>query len=66
MKTCIRLESLAWPVTLTQSGAGGKLFTVTYGAQVERGLTYSEACKSFGKCVFHALACEGLLDNEGA
>lgn len=41
------------------------LFTVTYWLQVMTGLTYIEAMTAFGKCVFHVLACNGQLNNEG-
>jgi len=38
-------------------------FTVTYGLQVRKGLSYCDAAREFGECVFHALACDGKLDN---
>jgi hypothetical protein len=38
-------------------------FTVQYGLQVKKGLNYGQAAREFGECVFHALACDGLLDN---
>ena len=41
------------------------LFGVTYGLQVKEGLTYSQASKELGECIFHHLACESLLDNTG-
>jgi len=66
MKTCIVLSDLAYPIVLKQSETGNKLFTVSYGTRVKRGMTYSEACMDFGTAVFHALACESKLDNEGA
>lgn len=45
-------------------------FRVTYGAQVrgstaDIGLGYAAAARDFGECVFHALACAGMLDNDG-
>ena len=61
MDTCIELKKLAFPVKVEQYGGG--LFRVTYGLQVKRGLTYADAAKEFGECVFHALACDGKLDN---
>jgi hypothetical protein len=64
MSTCLRLPDLAFPVTLEQSPRG--LFRVTYGKQVREGLDYSAAAKEFGLCVFHALACDGKLDNSKA
>jgi hypothetical protein len=38
-------------------------FTVSYGLQVKTGLNYEHAAREFGECVFHALACDGLIDN---
>lgn len=40
-------------------------FTVTYGKQVRRGLSYARAGNEFGLCVMHAAACDGHLDNRG-
>lgn len=59
--TCISLPSLAFPVTVDQTGKNR--FTVTYGKQVTGGLDYGKAAREFGLCVFHALACDGKLDN---
>lgn len=42
-----------------------KRFRVTYGLEVRSGLGYSEAAKQFGQVMFHALACESKLNNEG-
>lgn len=39
------------------------LFAVQYGHQRVEGLTYSEAAKEYGECVFHELACDSILDN---
>jgi hypothetical protein len=49
------------PTTLTQQGKDK--FTVTYGKQVDRGLTYPEACYKLGQAQMHWLACQGKLDN---
>jgi hypothetical protein len=51
----------AWPIELRQNGVNR--FTVTYGRQVESGLTYSQAATKYGEAIMHALACEGRLDN---
>lgn len=37
-------------------------FRVTYGHEVHDQLSYVEAAKEFGECVFHSLACVGKLD----
>lgn len=63
MKICAKFNDLAFPVTLSQSAR--KLFTVEYGAQIKRGLTYSEAAHELGACLMHAMACNGDLDNSG-
>lgn len=61
---CITLPDLAFPVTVEQNSRG--LFRVTYGQQVKDGLNYAAAASEFGLCVFHALACDGKLDNPSA
>lgn len=55
-------EGLDTPVQIWQSNRT-RLFTVYCGAHIKRGLTYGEASKEFGECVFHSLACKGTLDN---
>lgn len=55
----------AFPIRIEQSEAGMRLFKVTYGKQVRSQLTYADAAREFGQCMFHALACDGLLDNNG-
>jgi len=57
---------VAFPIQVEQSEAKGKRFHVRYGLQVWVGLGYADAAKQLGECLFHALACEGMLDNEGA
>ena len=39
-------------------------FTVQYGAEVESNLDYSQAAKSIGFCIMHALSCDGKINNE--
>ena len=39
-------------------------FTVTYGKQVSKKLSYNEAAQELGACIMHALCCEGKLGNE--
>lgn len=66
MKVCYRaLIGTGFPVKVSQHEDAKKLFRVTYDQQVKDNLTYTEAAHEFGECVFHALACEGELDNEG-
>lgn len=65
MRTCIEMGGYGLPIKLEQREDSKALFRVTYGLQVHDHLTYAEGMTEFGKCVFHALACEGLLNNEG-
>ena len=65
MITCLVLSDIGYPIVLKQSESGKKLFTVTYGLQITKDLSYSEACTELGQCILHALACESKLDNEG-
>lgn len=51
-------------VKLYQSTKGGRLFRVVYGEEIKERLTYEEASKKFGECVFHSLACAGRLFND--
>lgn len=48
-------------VILQQDGIDN--FTVIYGKQVSRGLSYASAGAEFGLCVMHAAACNSNLDN---
>lgn len=52
-------------ITVVQSEARDKLFTVTYGLQFTPGLTYHEACSEIGRVLLHYLACESIVDNSG-
>jgi hypothetical protein len=61
-RICDRRVDLA--VSLMQIGVDK--FTVTYGSETTRVLTYVEAAKEYGLCVMHALACEGKLDNRSS
>jgi hypothetical protein len=63
MKTCFEIEIAGIPVKLEQRA--NKTFRVTYGKQVNDHEEYFEASLSLGSAIFHALACEGKLDNEG-
>lgn len=39
-------------------------FTVTYGQQVKKGLNYEQAAHELGECMFHALCCDGMIEQE--
>ena len=62
--TNLTLDSLAFPIKLSQQGADK--FTVTYGKQVKKDLNYDLAALELGACIMHALACDGLLDQSEA
>lgn len=64
MKTCLKLNDLAFPIVLKQVGPDN--FTVVYGKQVEKGLTYTRAASELGNAIMHALACDDRLDNSDA
>ena len=55
----------AW-IEVKQAETKQALLTVTYGLKVKSDLTYSQAATSLGRVIFHHLACEGILNNEGA
>ncbi len=65
MKPVYRIDDLAFPIVIEQAETKGLLFTVRYGSQVKRGLTYAEACTEIGASMLHALCCDGLASNEG-
>lgn len=55
-----KTEGTQCDVTVTQQGPNN--FTVIYGKQVKPRLTYAQAAREFGECVFHSLACIGQLN----
>ena len=63
MKTQLVAEftDIAFPVKAEQTGIDS--FTVTYGFQVTKGLSYDDAAKELGYCMFHAFACDGKISN---
>jgi len=63
--TCFEIKLAGFPIKLEQSRKKGKLFTVTYGAQINRDLSYSEGCEKLGQVIFHALSLDSKVDNSG-
>jgi hypothetical protein len=59
-KTVYSVEIAGYTIKLRKRSANS--FTVVYGKQVKRLLTYADAAKELGQCIMHALACEGRLD----
>ena len=53
-------------IQVDQAESRGRLFTVTYGLQQKKGLTYSQACTEIGAVLLHHLCCEDIASNEGA
>jgi hypothetical protein len=53
-------------IELAQNRSGQKLFKVRYGESVKTDLTYAQASMEVGASVLHSLACQGLIDNDGA
>ena len=53
-------------IELCQDKTKKALFTVRYGLQIKTDLTYTEAAKELGQCIFHALSCESVLNNNDA
>jgi hypothetical protein len=64
MKTCFEITTLAFPISLKQQGVDR--FTVVYGQQVRKNLSYDKAALKLGAAIMHALACNGELDNREA
>lgn len=54
--------NMAFPIELSQRGPDD--FCVIYGKQVKAELNYTQAAHEFGECIFHALACDGKINNE--
>lgn len=47
--------------TISLQQSGNNKFTVIYGLQVNKNLSYAKAAKELGEAIMHALACEGKL-----
>jgi hypothetical protein len=59
--TCFKSHGAGFGIELIQTGFDE--FTVKYGLQIKRKLTYAEAAKELGEAIMHAAACDGHLDN---
>jgi hypothetical protein len=51
----------AYGIEVVQHGRDN--FSIQYGQQVKSGMTLAEASSELGGCIFHAVSCEGGLDN---
>ena len=61
MQEVFKIEIAGHAIVLLQNNHDN--FTVQYGAEIESNLDYSQAAKSIGFCVMHALSCDGKLDD---
>ena len=62
MQEAFKIQIAGHDIVLLQNEPDN--FTVQYGAEVESNLDYSQAAKSIGFCVMHALSCDGKINNE--
>jgi hypothetical protein len=58
-RTCFAINDAN--IKLEQIGRDN--FTVTYGLQIKRRLTYSQAATELGCVIMHDAACRSALDN---
>lgn len=59
------LPTRAALIELRQSEDTNGRFILTYGCEVAPGLTYAQGAKKLGEAIFHHLACESILNNQG-
>ncbi len=62
MKEVSKIKIAGYDIVLLQNEPDN--FTVQYGAEVKSNLDYSQAAKSMGFCIMHALSCDGKIDDE--
>ena len=60
MRVCFEIDELPWLIRLEQHETED-LFCVTYGFQVDDGLTYSQAASKLGQALMHRAACDGMI-----
>jgi hypothetical protein len=63
MKTLYTTTLAGYEITLKQNESS-KAFKVAYGKEIHTTKSYKFAAAFLGEAIMHALACEGLLDNE--
>ena len=61
MQEIFKIEIAGYDIILLQNNHDN--FTVQYGAEVESNLDYSQAAKSVGFCIMHALSCDGKIND---
>jgi hypothetical protein len=62
MQEVFKIEIAGYNIVLQQNDCDN--FTVQYGAEIESNLDYSQAAKSMGFCIMHALSCDGKINDE--
>lgn len=60
-RRCHRIDDLPFSIELWKAGPDD--FTILYGLDIKKGLTYVAAATELGRCIMHALACESKIDN---
>lgn len=65
------MKTLAFEIKETEISFGIKLFqtgkdkfVVQYDLQVDKNLSYSQACMELGRSIMHALACDSKISND--
>jgi hypothetical protein len=65
MAVVFETEIAGFPVKLHHDRAVRAPYAVTYGQQYNCSLDYPQAALELGRCIMHALQCEGKLDRNG-
>lgn len=60
-KEIYAIKDIDFPLQLLQQKRNR--FTVIYGLQIKKDLSYTEAAREFGYCLLHNLACAGRLED---
>ena len=61
MQEVFKIEIAGYDIVLQQNEPDN--FTVHYGAVIESNVDYSQAAKSIGFCIMHALSCDGKIND---
>ena len=62
MQEVFKIQIVGYDIILFQNEPDN--FTVQYGKEVKSNLDYSQAAKSIGFCVMHALSCDSKINDE--
>ena len=61
MQEVFKIQIAGYDIVLLQNEPDN--FTVQYGEEIESNLDYSQAAKSMGFCIMHALSCDGKIND---